>query len=384
MGPEAGLATPAERRRGRSRRVDAVAAQRPRSGGGVPGTGPRARAAQPRRRRRGLRRARRREPARPRLPARGAHGRPVKIVYSRAESFFGHVHRHPGRIWMRHSARARRRDRHLRIAHRARRRRVPLVELPRRRPTPPASPAGPYRVPNALVEAFGVRTNNPPCGAMRGFGVGAGRVSPTRRRWTCLADACGLDPVELRLRNALAPGDELLTGQRIEGTPAGGRRHPRLRGSAAAGTGPRRRLVGPAGWRRADRRRGRRPPRCRIRGRVQEPHVRRGLHGRLDGPLPPARRRRRHHHLRGRRGRAGIRHAGPADRPHGARCRRRHRRTGRHGDRLRGIDLGEPPDDHVGRRGREGLPRRCAPSSSPEQGPAGSTWPRSPRERRST
>ncbi|HWW52317.1 MAG TPA: molybdopterin cofactor-binding domain-containing protein, partial [Acidimicrobiales bacterium] len=31
-------------------------------------------------------------------------GRPVKIVYSREESFLGHVHRHPARIWMRHSA----------------------------------------------------------------------------------------------------------------------------------------------------------------------------------------------------------------------------------------------------------------------------------------
>lgn len=31
-------------------------------------------------------------------------GRPVKMVYSREESFLGHVHRHPGRIWMRHSA----------------------------------------------------------------------------------------------------------------------------------------------------------------------------------------------------------------------------------------------------------------------------------------
>ena len=32
-------------------------------------------------------------------------GRPVKMVYSREESFLGHVHRHPGRIWMRHSRR---------------------------------------------------------------------------------------------------------------------------------------------------------------------------------------------------------------------------------------------------------------------------------------
>src|SRR5581483_7412087 len=33
-----------------------------------------------------------------------ATGRPVKMVYSRTESFLGHVHRHPARVWMRHSA----------------------------------------------------------------------------------------------------------------------------------------------------------------------------------------------------------------------------------------------------------------------------------------
>ena len=31
-------------------------------------------------------------------------GRPVKMSYGREESFFGHVHRHPSRIWMRHGA----------------------------------------------------------------------------------------------------------------------------------------------------------------------------------------------------------------------------------------------------------------------------------------
>ena len=30
--------------------------------------------------------------------------RAVKIVYNREESFVGHVHRHPSRIWARHTA----------------------------------------------------------------------------------------------------------------------------------------------------------------------------------------------------------------------------------------------------------------------------------------
>ena len=143
-------------------------------------------------------------------------GRPVKMVYSRKESFLGHVHRHPARIWMRHSAEA---DGTLvsfetRIvldggAYRSSSFHVTANAA--------CFSAGPYRVPNARVEAFGVRTNNPPCGAMRGFG--AVQVAFAHEaQMDLLAAACEVDPVELRLRNALAPGDELLTGQRITGS----------------------------------------------------------------------------------------------------------------------------------------------------------------------
>jgi CO/xanthine dehydrogenase Mo-binding subunit len=75
--------------------------------------------------------------------------------------------------------------------------------------------AGPYNVPNALLEATVVYTNNPPCGAMRGFGAVqtcfAGEAQMDK-----LADALGIDPIELRLLNAMGPGDVLPTGQRIE------------------------------------------------------------------------------------------------------------------------------------------------------------------------
>jgi CO/xanthine dehydrogenase Mo-binding subunit len=76
---------------------------------------------------------------------------------------------------------------------------------------------GPYAVENALIESTCVYTNNPPCGAMRGFGAVqscfAGEAQMDK-----LAAALELDPVELRLRNALAPGDSLPTGQRITGS----------------------------------------------------------------------------------------------------------------------------------------------------------------------
>ncbi len=141
--------------------------------------------------------------------------RPVKIVYSRAESFFGHVHRHPAQIWMRHTANA---DGELvsfdaRIlldggAYRSSSYHVTANAA--------CFAAGPYRTPNAYVHATAVRTNNPPCGAMRGFGA-VQVCFAHEAQMDRLAAACDLDPVELRLRNAMAPGDTLLTGQRIDG-----------------------------------------------------------------------------------------------------------------------------------------------------------------------
>src|SRR5919109_995716 len=75
---------------------------------------------------------------------------------------------------------------------------------------------GPYAVENALIESTCVYTNNPPCGAMRGFGA-VQSCFAAEAQMDKLAAALEMDPVELRLRNALAPGDELPTGQKITG-----------------------------------------------------------------------------------------------------------------------------------------------------------------------
>src|SRR5207302_5967302 len=76
---------------------------------------------------------------------------------------------------------------------------------------------GPYRCPNASVDAIVAYTNNPPCGAMRGFGA-VQTCFAYEAQMDRLAAALGVDPVELRLRNALAPGDTLPTGQTITGS----------------------------------------------------------------------------------------------------------------------------------------------------------------------
>jgi CO/xanthine dehydrogenase Mo-binding subunit len=76
---------------------------------------------------------------------------------------------------------------------------------------------GPYAVPNAVLDATALYTNNPPCGAMRGFGA-VQTAFAAEAQMDKLAVAVGIDPVELRLLNALAPGDTLPTGQKIDGS----------------------------------------------------------------------------------------------------------------------------------------------------------------------
>jgi CO/xanthine dehydrogenase Mo-binding subunit len=143
-------------------------------------------------------------------------GRPVKMVYNREESFAGHVHRHPARIWAEHRA-----DREGKLVN-VRMRILLDGGAYASSSTAVCSNAasfacGPYSVPNALVESKCVYTNNPPCGAMRGFGA-VQVCFAHEAQMDRLARALELDPVDLRLRNALGPGDTLATGQRIDGS----------------------------------------------------------------------------------------------------------------------------------------------------------------------
>ena len=140
--------------------------------------------------------------------------RPIKMQYSREESFFGHVHRHPARVHIRHHATS---D-------------GIIVKIEARMVFDGGAYAstssavlingithiqGPYRCPSAIVDGFAVRTNNPPCGAMRGFGV-VQACYAHESQMDRLAEACGLSHVEVRLRNAMTTGDTLITGQPVE------------------------------------------------------------------------------------------------------------------------------------------------------------------------
>jgi CO/xanthine dehydrogenase Mo-binding subunit len=142
--------------------------------------------------------------------------RPVKIVYGRDESFVGHVHRHPARIWCEH--RARRDGRLVTVRMRILLDGGAYASSSTAVASNAASfAAGPYAVENALIESTAVYTNNLPCGAMRGFGA-VQTCFAAEAQMDKLAAELGLDPIELRLLNALAPGDVLPTGQRIGGS----------------------------------------------------------------------------------------------------------------------------------------------------------------------
>jgi xanthine dehydrogenase molybdenum-binding subunit len=73
---------------------------------------------------------------------------------------------------------------------------------------------GPYRVPSIDVEARTVYTNNPPCGAMRGFGVNQAAFA-IEGMLDRIAELVGLDGYDIRERNILGPGDAFATGQRM-------------------------------------------------------------------------------------------------------------------------------------------------------------------------
>ena len=122
-------------------------------------------------------------------------GRPVKMVYDRAESFAGHVHRHPARMWYRHEA-----DRDTRKLVRVEAKL--LLDGGAYAETSSAVIAnaayfapGPYVVPSVDITAVAVRTNNPPAGAMRGFGANQACFAH-EAQMDRLAAELGVDPIQ--------------------------------------------------------------------------------------------------------------------------------------------------------------------------------------------
>jgi len=130
--------------------------------------------------------------------------RPVKIVWSREESILGHCKRHP--MWF-HCKWGATREGKLVAAE------VRVVAdggaycytTNKVLGNTTVTCTGPYEIPNVKVDVDGVYTNNPPSGAMRGFGAPQGLFA-AEMQMNKLAQALGMDPVELRLKNLLREG----------------------------------------------------------------------------------------------------------------------------------------------------------------------------------
>ncbi|MEU0742936.1 molybdopterin cofactor-binding domain-containing protein [Streptomyces sp. NPDC006134] len=142
-------------------------------------------------------------------------GRPVKMSYHREESFFGHVHRHPARMRFEHGA-----TRDGRLVYVKARLLFDGGAYTSTSQVVIANgsyfAAGAYDVPHAEIDGYAVFTNNPPCGAMRGFGA-VQSCYGVESNLDRLARALRMDPLELRLRNAMTTGTVLPTGQSVDG-----------------------------------------------------------------------------------------------------------------------------------------------------------------------
>ncbi|MFI8180209.1 xanthine dehydrogenase family protein molybdopterin-binding subunit [Actinacidiphila glaucinigra] len=141
-------------------------------------------------------------------------GKPVKMVYNRFESFFGHVHRHPATLHYEHGATRDGKITHMRC-------RIVLDGGAYASSSPAvvgnasSLSAGPYVIDDVDIEALALYTNNPPCGAMRGFGA-VQACFAYEAQMDKLAAALGMDPVEFRRLNAMSQGAVMPTGQVVD------------------------------------------------------------------------------------------------------------------------------------------------------------------------
>ena len=136
--------------------------------------------------------------------------RPVKIVWSREESIIGHHKRHPYHI---HSRWGATREGLLTAVE------VEIFEdggayiytSTKVMGNATLLCTGPYRIPNVSVDSRAIYTNNIPNGAFRGFG-GPQAAFSAESQMDKLAEALGIDAVELRMRNLMEDGDLLSVG----------------------------------------------------------------------------------------------------------------------------------------------------------------------------
>ena len=137
--------------------------------------------------------------------------RPVRLVYTREESFLAHAKRHPYIITHRTGVK---KDGTITASR--------IEQISDSGAYPYLSPyvllysavmaPGPYRIDNLLVDTYSVATNNPYTSAFRGFG-GPQACFAYEGQMDSIAEALGLDPLEVRRVNYVHAGDSTSTGQ---------------------------------------------------------------------------------------------------------------------------------------------------------------------------
>jgi CO/xanthine dehydrogenase Mo-binding subunit len=183
--------------------------------------------------------------------------RPVKIVWSREESILGHHKRHPYIIRTKWGATK---------AGKVIAAEVEIIQdggayaytSTKVLGNSTLMCTGPYEIPNVKVDAYSVYTNHIPGGAFRGFG-GPQAAFACETQMNKLAQALGLDAVELRARNVLTEGALLSVGTPLpRGVTIG-----KVVEKCAEHAGWER---GEGGWQRKE-----------AAGEPAEPHLRRGM-----------------------------------------------------------------------------------------------------------
>jgi xanthine dehydrogenase molybdenum-binding subunit len=141
-------------------------------------------------------------------------GRPVKLVFSREESFRVHPKRHATTIRLKTGAT--KDGRLLALEAEIYGDAGAYASLSEHVMTRTATHiSGPYQIPNVKVDCYAVYTNNPPSGAFRGFGVPQAAFA-IESQMDIMAEELGLSPFEIRRINALRPGTKTALGQLLE------------------------------------------------------------------------------------------------------------------------------------------------------------------------
>jgi len=140
-------------------------------------------------------------------------GRPVRMVYTRPESMAATTKRHPASIRAEAAADANGRLTGMRF-HGDFNTGVYASWGPTVATRVPVHATGPYAVRDVLCTSAAIHTTDPPAGAFRGFGVPQAAIAH-EALMDALAARLGLDPLEIRARNALRPGSVTATGQTL-------------------------------------------------------------------------------------------------------------------------------------------------------------------------